>query len=134
MTRILDWLLERPVLVACHMLGLMAVWVVWCTLGGWTLLTIANWAAATLLAAFLLLYAPSPWWRSPYGRTIFAMKVAVLMLAAAGLWRRHGMEPAPVDDVLILGYAAIAYVMGWRLRMLWRDLRRPHRPDKESAS
>ena len=129
MNRILDWLLDRPVLVACHLLGLMAVWVVWCTLGGWTVLTVANWAAAILLAAFLLLYAPSPGWRSPYGRTIFAMKVAVLMLAAAGLWRRHDMEPAPVDDVLILGYAAIAYVMGWRLAMLWTDLRHPNRTD-----
>ena len=55
--------------------------------------------------------------------------VAVLMLAAAGLWRRHDMEPAPVDDVLILGYAAIAYVMGWRLAMLWTDLRHPNRTD-----
>lgn len=81
-------------------------------------------AATLTLSAFIVTYAVGlPWWRSPYGRSIMAMKVAVLLIAVGGLLRRSDLHDM-ADALLTLGWPAVALVMVWRLIMLRRDVRR----------
>lgn len=89
-----------------------------------TILYVVNVACVVSLAMFLVLYLPSPWWRTVYGITIVAMKGAVLVLALAGVLRRltRDLDTAPFDWALTLGYGLVTLVMVARTHMLWRDL------------
>lgn len=85
------------------------------------ILLAANAAAALLLAAFMGIYwARAEWWRSAHGRSIMAMKAAVLLVAVGGLLRRLGLD-ADADRLLVVGWAAVAVVVTWRTCMLWHD-------------
>ena len=86
-------------------------------------LLIANVSAVALLVGFVTIYhLRAEWWRSPHGRSIVAMKVAVLAVALGGLCRRADMQSL-ADGVILIGWVAVSVVMAWRTRMLWRDTR-----------
>lgn len=87
------------------------------------LLTVVG-AAIAALTTFLLLYdSKLPWWESSYGRSIVAMKLAVLGVAIGAVVRN--LDYHLVADVLLtVAWAAVAGVMIWRTRMLWQDTKR----------
>ena len=88
------------------------------------LLFIVIGAAIVALVAFLLLYDTKlPWWESAYGRSIVAMKLAVLCVAVGAIARTVDCQVV-ANTFLFLGWAAVAVVMIWRTRMLWHDTRR----------
>ena len=91
------------------------------------MLLIANLAAVVLLTNFIALYHyRAPWWSSPHGRSIVAMKLAVLLVAAGGLCRRLDRQDL-ADVVILIGWTAVAAVMAWRTCMLWHDTARRDR-------
>ena len=91
------------------------------------ILLAANAAAALLLAAFIGIYwARAQWWRSAHGRSIMAMKAAVLLVAVGGLLRRLDLD-GDADRLLVVGWSAVAIVMAWRTWMLWHDTARVDR-------
>lgn len=91
------------------------------------ILLAANAAAALLLAGFMGIYwCRAQWWRSAHGRSIMAMKAAVLLVACGGLLRRCNLN-AEADHLLVVGWSAVAVVMAWRTWMLWHDTARVDR-------
>ena len=88
------------------------------------ILLAVNVAACLLLAAFMGIYwFRAQWWRSAHGRSIMAMKAAVLLVAVGGLLRRLALD-ADADRLLVVGWAAVSVVMAWRTCMLWQDTSR----------
>lgn len=88
------------------------------------ILLVANLAASVILVAFILIYwCRAEWWRSPHGRSIMSMKMAVLLVAIGGLLRRLDHD-GYADKLLVVGWAAVAVVMAWRTWMLWHDTAR----------
>ena len=53
----------------------------------------------------------------------FLASAAVLLVAVGGLLRRLDLD-AEADQLLIVGWAAVAVVMTWRTCMLWHDTSR----------
>lgn len=88
------------------------------------ILLAVNVAACLILVAFMGIYwARAEWWRSAHGRSIMAMKAAVLLVAVGGLCRRLDRHDL-ADGVILIGWAAVAVVMAWRTCMLWQDTSR----------
>ena len=98
------------------------------------LLFIVIGAAIVALVAFLLLYDTKlPWWENSYGRSIVAMKLAVLGVAIGAVARN--LDYHSVADVLLsVGWAVVAVVMIWRTRMLWHDTQRLNQREMHPTS
>lgn len=91
------------------------------------ILFVANVAAVSILVTFITVYwCRAEWWRSPHGRSIMSMKMAVLLVAIGGLLRRLGFD-GDADKLLVVGWSAVAVVMTWRTWMLWHDTARVNR-------
>ena len=87
------------------------------------LLTVVGVAIAALITFLLLYDSKLPWWENSYGRSIVAMKLAVLSVAIGAVVRNLDYHSV-ADALLAVAWATVAGVMIWRTRMLWHDTRR----------
>ena len=84
-----------------------------------TALAIGNGMAVTALAVFIVLYLRVRWEKSPEGKSIMALAVSMLALAATGLLRRFGYDGL-AEIVLVISWPVYTAVMIWRTVRMWK--------------